>query len=352
MAAGRDRALAEVYRQFGEHDAAANSPLYRALATAIAASPPALDAIGRAPSHKQHPTLILAALHDLALRGDAVELADAYAARDADAAVAAAIALLVTRTDAVVALATRRQTQTNETGRCAVLRPAIAEAAHRLGAASIGLVDVGCSAGLNLQVDRVGITYSTGEILGDAGAPLPLTCALSGSLPVRPMPDVVARIGVDLDPIDVTKADDARWLRACLWPDQPERVTRLEAAIALAAADPPTLLAGDAVELLPDALARVPDTAVPVVTTTWALSYFSLEARLRFLRRLDEAAASRPLAWVSMEGVGIAPAVPTRGDSRLASHSVVGIATAHGGSFRVDAVARCHPHGSWMEWLG
>ncbi len=42
------------------------------------------------------------------------------------------------------------------------------------------------------------------------------------------MPEVVVRVGVDLDPVDVTDADDARWLRACLWPDQPERLARLE----------------------------------------------------------------------------------------------------------------------------
>jgi hypothetical protein len=49
------------------------------------------------------------------------------------------------------------------------------------------------------------------------------------------MPKVVARVGVDLDPVDVTDADDARWLRACLWPDQPERAARLEAEMALRA---------------------------------------------------------------------------------------------------------------------
>jgi len=54
------------------------------------------------------------------------------------------------------------------------------------------------------------------------------------------MPEVVARVGVELDPVDVTDADDARWLRACLWPDQPERVARLEAEMALAATAPRT----------------------------------------------------------------------------------------------------------------
>ncbi len=77
-------------------------------------------------------------------------------------------------------------------------------------------------------------------------------------IPTRAMPEVVTRIGPDADPFDVTDADDARWLRACLWPDQPERTARHEAEMALAATAPPLLLRGDAVEVVPDAFARVP----------------------------------------------------------------------------------------------
>jgi hypothetical protein len=352
--AGRARTLADIYRHFGETDVADTSPLYRRVAVAFADSEDAMRAIETAPPLKRHPTVILAALHDQVLQGRAPVLAEAYAARDLDRAPVAAIESLLKLTTDVVATATRRQTQTNETGRCALLYPTIAEAARRVGASAIGLVDVGCSAGLNLNVDRAGITYSDGQFLGDPSSPLQLTCEVvgEGPIPALAMPDVVARVGVDLNPVDVTDEEDARWLRACLWPDQPERVERLDAAIALASSSPPTLVAGDALDVLPDALALVPPDALPVITTTWALSYFSLEGRLRFLRRFDEAGSARPLAWVSGEGVGIAPSVPTLGDSRLAAHSIVGLAIAERGSLRVDAVGRCHPHGNWLEWLG
>lgn len=40
-----------------------------------------------------------------------------------------------------------------------------------VGANAVGLIDVGCSAGLNLNVDRVGITYSNGQSLGDPSSP-------------------------------------------------------------------------------------------------------------------------------------------------------------------------------------
>jgi hypothetical protein len=84
--------------------------------------------------------------------------------------------------------------------------------------------------------------------------------------------------------------------------------------------------ARDAVKVVSDALAHVPADALPVVTTTWALSHLPLESRLRFLHRLDEAAAGRAVAWVSVEGVGVAPTIPTLGDRRASGHSITGLA--------------------------
>ena len=350
---GRARTLAQVYRHFGEVDAVGTSPLYERVAVALSESDEALRAIEAAPARQRHPTVILAALHDLALAGRAPARAAAYAGADGDAAAGAAIATLLRMTDAVVAIAVRRKTQTFETGRCAVLYPAIAEAARRVGTQAIGLIDVGGSAGLDLQVDRVGITYGNGQSLGDLSSPVQLSASIVGGRPVptRAVPEVVARVGVGLDPVDVTDAENVRWLRACLPPDQRERGERLDAELALAATAPPQLLRGNAVEVLPDAFARVPADALPVVTTTWALSRFPLESRLRFLHRLDEAAAGRAVAWVSAEGVGVAPAIPTLGDRRASGHSIIGLAVFDGSALRAEAVARCWSRGRLLAWL-
>jgi hypothetical protein len=342
-----------VYRRFSEVDAAETSPLYERVAIALSESDEALRAIEVAPARKRHPTVILAVLHDLALSGRAPALAAAYAAGDGDRAARAAIDTLLAMTDAVAAIAERRQTKPNEVGHCAVLYPAIAEAPRRVRADAVGLIDVGRSAGLNLNVDRVGITYSNGQSLGDPSSPVQLSSSIVGERPVptRAIPEVVARIAVDPDPVDVTDADDARWLRACLCPDQPERLARLEAEMALAATSPPLLLQGDILEVLPDAIARVPADALPVLTTTWALSRFALESRLRFLHRLDEAAAGRAVGWVSAEGVGVAPAIPTLGDRRAFGHSVIGLAVFDRSALRAEAIGRCWSQGRWLAWL-
>ena len=339
-------ALAQVYRRFGETTGA----LYGRIATALSESDDALRAIETAPARHRHPTVILAALHDLALAGRAPALAAAYAAADGEAA--AAIDTLLHMTDAVVAVAVRRKPLT-ETGRAAVLYPAIAEAAHRLGARRIGVIDVGHPAGLNLTVDRVGITYSNGQSLGDPSAPVRHSASIVGDRPVpaHAMPEVVARVTIDRDPLDVTDADDARWLRACIAPDQREQRAMLDAELALSATSPPLPLRGDAVDVLPDALARVPADALPVVTTTWALSGFPLENRLRFLQRLDEGATDRPVAWVSAEGVGVAPAIPTFGDRHASGHSIIGLAVFTHSGLDAEAVGRCWSRGRMLAWL-
>ena len=334
-------ALAEVYRRFGE-SAAATSPLYERVALALSGSEEALRAIAAAPSRRRNPTAILAALHDLALAGHAPELAAAYAARDGDAAASAAIDVLLT-TD----VAGHRTVRADESGRHTVLCPAVAEAARRMGASAVGLIDVGRPAGLNLNVDRVGVAYDNGQSSGDPASPVQRSASIVGGRPVPSgaVPEVVARVVVDRDPVDVTNKEDARWLRACL---PPEQGAALEAEIALV--DPPLLLAGDPVETLQAAFTQVPADALPVVTTTWALSALPLESRLRFLHRLDEA-ARRPVAWVSVEGVGVAPSVPTLGDRRASGHSIIGLAELDHSTLRVEAVGRCWSRGRLLAWL-
>ncbi len=359
----RGRTLAQVYRRFGEGDALKISPLYARMAIALSESPEALRVIENAPPRRRHPTVILAALHDLALSGQASDLAAAFATANATAATSGAdgvdvvgavgVGVVERVGELVLGVGAGRKVRGDEGGRHAVLYPAVAEVARRVGAASVGLIDVGRPAGLNLTVDRVGISYSSGQSLGDSGSAVQVSASVVGDglVPLLAVPEVAARIVVDVDPVDVTEVDEARWLRACVPPDQVERLARLEAELALAAAAPPVLVRGGVVDVLPEALALVPDDVLPVVITTWALSGLDLEGRLRFLQRLDEAATRRPVAWVSVEGVGVAPGMPTFGDRRASGHSIIGLGVFDHTSLHATAVGRCWLRGEMLAWL-
>jgi len=79
------------------------------------------------------------------------------------------------------------------------------------------LFDVGSSAGLNLIGDQLPPMWERED-----GEPLDVELTLP----------IVSRIGFDLRPLDVLDEEDARWLKACVWPGEREREERLEQAIA------------------------------------------------------------------------------------------------------------------------
>ncbi len=63
----------------------------------------------------------------------------------------------------------------------------------------------------------------------------PLTLVCRDETPLDrslPLPEVVSRVGIDPSPLDLSLEDDRLWLQACLWPEEPRRVDRLDAIVA------------------------------------------------------------------------------------------------------------------------
>jgi hypothetical protein len=211
---------------------------------------------------------------------------------------------------AIRELVATRRTQTNEVGRCAFLLPCLAGLPEPLS-----LIEVGASAGLNLNLDRYAYRYGD-RAIGDS------TVVLAPDLrgpppPVERLPRIVDRIGVDIEP-----APDPLWLRACLWPDQPERLARLDAALEIALLHPPPLVQGDALELLDVLVARAEGT--PVVFHSAVTLYFDESQRDR-LRGL-----ARGAHYVSAEAEDSWSEFVLRVDGRR--------------------VGGAHPHGRWLAW--
>jgi hypothetical protein len=109
-----------------------------------------------------------------------------------------------------------RHLQTNEPTRAVAWLWPARLAADTAGNRPLAIVDIGASAGLNLVADQLPPIWQRAD-----GTPLD----------VRPAGPVVWRAGFDLRPLDVTIADDALWLRACVWPGEGHREARLQEAI-------------------------------------------------------------------------------------------------------------------------
>jgi hypothetical protein len=192
--------------------------------------------------------------------------------------------------------------QTNEVGRSAVLMSGLLVVAARFGL-PIRLCELGASAGLNLLLDHY--RYDLGGLAaGDRDSPILLKPEWKGPPPPDAIVRILGRAGADLNPARLPQ--DAARLPAYLWPDQPDRLARLEAALAIAAAHPPRVDKADAAEWIEANLALAPEPGVTrVVIHSVAFQYFGAAAQARVARHVEAAGsaahAGAPLAWLRFE---------------------------------------------------
>ncbi|MCU1498627.1 MAG: hypothetical protein JWM47_2580 [Acidimicrobiales bacterium] len=362
--------LADRFRQFAETEVR-KLPLYRHLCQRVADDREVAARLLLAAPEQRIPNLLLAAVHDVLLSGDGHPLAAWYGSltdpvrpigEGEDDPWPHFRQLAIEDHDVARRLRTR-STQTNEIGRCAALLPALAGVASSApgappdGSRPLGLVEVGASAGLNLHFDRYSYRYEpSGHEVG-SGAPPTLVCTVRGGrrpvLPAEP-PPVASRVGLDLHPVDLHDRAQARWLVACQWPDQPERVHRARVAIALAHGDPPEVVRGDLVDDVAPLVVAVGDFALPVVVATWVLAYLAPERQQAFVAELDRLGAARDLTLVFAEWPSAVPGlpVPPRPDGRPDGPGTALVRLDWRDGVRTGTrLADVHPHGAWLEWL-
>lgn len=323
------------------------SPIYERITSAIAddSDVQALST-GGLPGQPP-PNLICAATHYLLLSGVNHEVARYYPSVTADPSPIDSRLypwfrdFCLSNAEAIRPLVASRLVQTNEVGRSACLVPGYSEVSHREGGKPLALIDFGCSAGLNLLFDRFGYDYGPGRLAwGDAASPVQLRCELRGDAtpPLQDDAPVAGwRVGVDLNPIDVTDADALLWLRALVWPEHREREATLVAAAGLMRQHPQRLIQGDGVELLPSLLAEAPQDHALVVYYSFVLHQLSAEARRQFYGALAEASKSRPVYVVSMAGQMQATKIE--------------LTTWRDGEYERETLAECMAHGQWMRYL-
>jgi hypothetical protein len=254
--------------------------------------------------------MLLAAVHFLLLRGAVHPLRNHYRSLSDGSAEGDPFPLFrdfcLTHRETLARLIATRVVNTNEVARCAYLHAGFLVIAAE-APLPLHLIEIGPSAGLNLFWDRYGYRYvenGTEHLAGAADAPLVLKTRLVARVPpLGPPPEVGRRIGLELSPVDLKSADDRDWLRALIWPDIPERMTRLERALAAIAADPPEIRAGDAVELLPEAAADIPRQGALCVFHTMTAVQFSAEQKQALTDLLLVISLRRPVWRLWMEFV-------------------------------------------------
>ena len=337
--------LGNVFARFAEEASNGGCPLYTALAEGVSGDAHVLD-IASSARRPPVPNLLFAAVHFLLLRGAAHALASFYASLTPDPSPAGDAYhhfrdFCMEHESDLRGLLPTRLVQTNEVARCSYLRSAFAFIADETQGQPLSLVDVGASAGLNLLWDRYAYDYRGHGLAGDRNSPVRISVEVRGdNRPPIPhdSPSVAFRTGVDLNPVDVTDPDSALWLRALVWPGHERRADRLQAAMALALSDPPALVAGNALHVLPEISGGVPARTTLCIFHNHALNQFSQGDRRQFSSLVDECSQDREVYLLSAEG--------RRG------HSFVNLELARirNGDRSVGELAKVDPHGKWLEW--
>jgi hypothetical protein len=350
-------ASSRIFRYFGEVETPRlNSNVYTAFSLGVAEDRELLELAAHALPGQPQPNVLYAAVHDMLLQD-----AEAGVAPDPLASWYPSVSgqeipeaspweafrnFCLERRERLQPVIANGRTQTCVVHRSAVILPALA-CLPALDAASgrVGLLEVGPSAGLNLRLDQYRYEYCDargGRVeWGDAEARPRIVVKDLGTSP-PPLPkrlDVVARRGLELNPLDLSDADAVRWLRALIWPEHVARAQAMDAALEHVARVPAEIHAGDATRDIEAHVGALPEDAARVVFATHVFYQISGEGREAIHEGLARESSSKRVDLILMESNG-------QGDSFVTHHSF-----ENGAPGPMRRLARADSHGRSLTWL-
>ena len=169
---------------------------------------------------------------------------------------------------------------------------------------------------------------------------------------------------MDLDPVDLADPAARAWLVACA-PPEASALSRLAAAVDIARRHPAAIIAGDVVDVLPRVLAGIPPQQRIIVTDAYTAVFLPGQRRAELAGILAQTGRRRPVTWLSLDplvplgpagrdsvqGLPLPPALVS-GYQHGGVFAVLGARTFDEAGDRSRLLARAHPSGQWIEWLG
>ncbi|GIG66400.1 hypothetical protein Pen01_26950 [Phytomonospora endophytica] len=261
-------------------------------------------------------------------------------------------AFLAEHHERLTALVRDNDSRWNDPARVAQFWPAFALTAAR-DTRPLWLVELGGAAGLTARPDRYGYRFTrenrTETVNGDR--PLVLDLELRGEDPAHlghPV-RVAGRCVIDRDPIRTDDPATVALLRASVRPDLADQLRRVDLALAETANTELTWHIGDLLDVLPAALAEIPDGRLPVVYGSSVLCCLH-ERRPRFAEILAE--AGRDLVWLSIEApanslglISRDPVTETNNKAHLTA-----VTYRDGRVVSAETLALADSWGRWLYW--
>ncbi len=241
----------------------------------------------------------------------------------------------------------RSPPQTNETARATGLACGFLWLAER-SPQPFHMLELGASAGLNLNWDQFAFVYPAWGRAGEAGPAIPTV--VEGKPPGWRELEIASRAACDQNPLNPDNPDDRLRLRAYVWADQTARMDRLNAALDLARQTGLKPERADAAEWVRRKLGGELPVGTSVVYHSVFFQYPPLTVRQAIRDGIEEAGArttaTRRMAWVRFEPESVL------GADRSSAHYVLNIVTWENGRRSEATLAEVDPHGRSMTWRG
>ncbi|MEE9433017.1 MAG: DUF2332 domain-containing protein [Sphingorhabdus sp.] len=288
------------------------------------------------------PLRLAGGFHHLLLTGADDRLAPVYAGKIVEQA---EVDMLVSATtadhDEKLLLWFESPPQTNEAGRSASFMAGLKWLSGKLGA-RFEMNELGASAGINTMMERY--HYDLGGVMaGPAGSPMQIKPEWRGPPPPDNPVEITAITGCDQAPVDLSDAASALRVKSYVWPENAERIARMDAAIKLACERRPDVAKTDAADWVEQRLAAPQEVGVTRVfhhSIVW--QYIPEDRRQRIYAALtaagENATAEKPLAWMGLET-----------NRKTFRHELK--IRYWPGPEKTALLGQAQAHGAWVEWF-
>lgn len=241
-----------------------SSPMFGTVARSAAADQDILKLVAEARPGQSKSVLLFHIVHYLLLESPQAPLARYFGSlTDEPAPAAEAFPVFkeycLDHRAQIAELLSWRTVNTNLAEKTICLVPALQHIAAQ-SSEPLALLELCCSAGLNMLFDEYHYDYGEAGRIGVANSPVQLKCKIvgSGKPSIGVMPEVTHRVGIDLVKMDLSDPKEHLWMQAVLFPEWKVERARLKAALSIRSQRNLRIIQGDALKNVGPLLQELP----------------------------------------------------------------------------------------------
>jgi hypothetical protein len=333
---------------FAEQECKFSSAFYYDLSLKISKD----DEMSRMASYASYgqpiPNIFLAAVHYIVLKNKGCELAKYYPSVNKDLNVQELPYQLfkefcIKYEAQIIELISTRIVQTNVISRCSYLMPILSELINK-GQKNACIIDIGASAGLNLNFDLYEYWTDGQKIYGDSSVKIEFQTIDSAIKSILPINYLIRKIGIDQNLINPQNEDEKLWLNALIWPDHLERFNSMEKALELRQNDRIDMIKASEVNQFEEIINNQRADETLIIYATHTLYQFSPDNRHDFFTMLDRIGKKRDFDFLSVESTRYLQ------EKYKSSQTVIELTSYTNGKKNEKFIAETNGHGNWIRW--